>query len=278
MSFSDWNQSTLPKVQGSWNLHAALPAGMDFFIMLSSVCGVFGNGGQSNYAAGNTFQDALAEYRISRGEKAVTLDLGIVLSEGFVAENQHIMERLMRLGLFLPIEQNELLALFDYYCNPSINLAKPFQSQIVTGLELPANMHVKGSEIPLAMRQPLFSHMHQIDSSESGSSKAVEQSLDTKILLLEASSMADAGMIVAEALKVKLSRMMGIPYSDIDLQHRVESYGVDSLVAVELRNWLAKEMNADVAVFEILGGATLAGIGRTVATKSSFRKASWGED
>ena len=37
---------------------------------------------------------------------------------------------------------------------------------------------------------------------------------------------------------------------------RMESYGVDSLVAVELRNWFAKEMAADIAVF-VKGGILL---------------------
>ena len=278
MSFDDWNASTSPKVQGSWNLHAALPTGMDFFIMLSSVCGVFGNGGQSNYAAGNTYQDALAAHRTARDEKAVALDLGIVLSEGFVAENQHVMDRLMRLGLFLPIEQPELFALFDHYCNPAAARAPPFRGQVVTGLELPANMLAKGAEIPLAMRRPLFRQMHQIDASgPGGAAEAAEQALDAKTAFAGAASLAEAATVVAEALKAKLSRMMGIPAGDIDLGHRVESYGVDSLVAVELRNWLAKEMSADVAVFEILGGATLTGVGCTVATKSSYRKASWQE-
>ena len=245
--------------------------------MLSSVCGVFGNGGQSNYAAGNTYQDALAEFRRSRGEKAVALDLGIVLSEGFVAENQHVMDRLLRLGLFLPLEQEELFALFDHYCNPATKLANPSQSQVITGLELPTNMLANGSEIPLAMRKPLFSHMHQIDSSGPGSSRTVEQALDLKATFKKARNLSDAGLVVAEAFKVKLSRMMGIPLGDIDLQHRVESYGVDSLVAVELRNWLAKEFGADVAVFEILGGATLGGVGHTAATKSTFRPSQWEE-
>lgn len=276
MAFDDWVESMQPKVQGSWNLHVALPAVMDFFIMLSSVCGVFGNGGQSNYAAGNTFQDALAEYRRSHGEKAVALDLGIILSEGFVAENQSVMDRLKRVGLFLPIHQNKLFAMFDYYCDPSRGVAKPFQAQVITGLEIPANMLAQGAEVPLAMRRPLFRHMHQIDASGAGSSNAAsEQALDTKQMFTEAESLAEAAAVVAKALKAKLSKIMGIPMDDIDLLHGVESYGVDSLVAVELRNWLAKELSADVAVFEILGGATLAGVGQTVASKSSFRKLSW---
>lgn len=62
----------------------------------------------------------------------------------------------MRLGLFLPLEHDELFALLDYYCDPPKAIAKPFDGQVITGLELPATMLAKGSEIPFAMRQPLF--------------------------------------------------------------------------------------------------------------------------
>ena len=75
-----------PKVQGSWNLHDLLPRGMDFFICLSSVSGVVGGGGQANYAAANTYMDALVRYRTMRGEKATAIDLGWMESEGVAAE------------------------------------------------------------------------------------------------------------------------------------------------------------------------------------------------
>jgi hypothetical protein len=276
MTFREWEESVLPKVQGSWNLHTALPKGMDFFVLLSSVCGISGNAGQSNYAAGNTYQDSLAQYRVSCGEKATAIDLGVVLSEGFVAENAHLMDYLIRLGFILPITLGEFFALLDFYCNPEIEPATD-EAQVVTGLELPARIRAKGSEIPYTLRLPLFRNMHQIDYSSQASVKASEQMLDYKTLFNSANSLAEAGVLVSEGLRRKLSRVLGIPEDNIELQCRVESYGVDSLVAVELRNWLAKEICADVAVFEILGSATLAGVGLTVAAKSSFRKTTWTE-
>ena len=126
------------------------------------------------------------------------------------------------------------------------------------------------------MRQPLFRNMHQIDSSRQVSSNVTEQSADYRTLFEAASSLAGAGVLVSEALRKKLSRVLGISKDSVELINRVESYGVDSLVAVELRNWLAKEMSADVAVFEILGGAALIRVGATVAAKSSFRQSCLG--
>ena len=62
MTWDDWNASTSVKVQESWNLHESLPTGMHFFVMLSSMAGIFGNVAQSSYYAGNIYQDALARY------------------------------------------------------------------------------------------------------------------------------------------------------------------------------------------------------------------------
>jgi acyl transferase domain-containing protein/NADPH:quinone reductase-like Zn-dependent oxidoreductase len=70
MTHDEWSTGTLPKINGTWNLHKSLPADLDFFIMLSSVSGVIGNGGQANYNAGNIFQDYLAHHRHALGTPA----------------------------------------------------------------------------------------------------------------------------------------------------------------------------------------------------------------
>jgi hypothetical protein len=45
MSYDDWITCTRAKIQGSWNLHEALPKHLDFFVMLSSISGIIGNPG-----------------------------------------------------------------------------------------------------------------------------------------------------------------------------------------------------------------------------------------
>lgn len=54
--------------------------------MLSSVTGILGNVSQANYAAGNTFQDALARHRTANGFPTVSVDLGQAMDAGYVAE------------------------------------------------------------------------------------------------------------------------------------------------------------------------------------------------
>lgn len=113
MSFDNYLAANRPKFTGSLNLHELLP-NLDFFVMLSSAAGTVGNASQANYAAGSTFQDALARHRSSMGLPAVAIDLGVVKSVGYVAENKVVAERLTRKD-FTPLEEDEVLRLLEYF-------------------------------------------------------------------------------------------------------------------------------------------------------------------
>ena len=76
----------------------------------------------------------------------------------------------------------------------------------------------------------------------------------------------------------KLSRALSIVPEDIDVSKALHAYGVDSLLAVELRNFFTKELGADVAIFEIMGGASFETVSGTVARKSQFCTAEWRTD
>ena len=139
-------------MQGSWNLHALFPKGMDFFILLSLACGVFGNGRQANYAAGNTYQDALTRYRGALGEKATALDIGALLSERFLTENDSSLRGAVGGGFLPPMSEAELLALLDHCCDSTADISTPLRCQAVTGIETPANIQAKGMEEPFWMQ------------------------------------------------------------------------------------------------------------------------------
>ncbi|TGJ79410.1 hypothetical protein E0Z10_g9357 [Xylaria hypoxylon] len=277
MTCQEWRQSVQPKVQGSWNLHAILPAGLDYFVMLSSTVCIFGNAGQGNYAAGNTFQDALARYRVARGEKAVAIDLGMILDEGWLAERQDIHHRVMQFDHVLPLSQRELFALFDYYCNPKTTFASPTAGQVITGIQLPVMIARAGREIPEVLHRPLFRAMHQIVPKGSDTTATITNKVHNFAgLIKEAVSLEAAGEVVAEALKAKLCKILGLEVQERTINEKMDSFGVDSLIALEVRNWLAKEMRAEMAVYEILGDVKLIDTGLAVAKKSEFRQAHWG--
>jgi len=88
MSYEEWTIPLRPKVQGTWNLHQHFghERPLDFMIFCSSISGLWGKPGQAQYIAGNSYQDALTHYRRAEGLNAVSIDLGIMLDVGVIAE------------------------------------------------------------------------------------------------------------------------------------------------------------------------------------------------
>ena len=97
-----------PKVRGSWNLHELTAhLALDFFIGFSSGAALLGSPGQSNYAAANSFVDALAHLRRSRGQHALSIDWGSWSEVGMAAgigETHRRRWAAMGLGMISPEE------------------------------------------------------------------------------------------------------------------------------------------------------------------------------
>lgn len=272
MSLQNFRATVKPKAQGSWNLHVHLPKDMDFFILLSSSAGIIGARGQSNYAAGNTYQDALARHRVSIGQKCFSLNLGLILSVGYVAERRELMQRLKSLG-YRGIREVELHAILEYLCDPSLGLPSPFNAQIVTGLDISRLIKTrKNADLPYWVRNPLFRDLLQIEIDQAGdSSDQAHQLIDYQARLKAAGSdQAQAGSIISQGLVKMLSRWLSIPEEHIDKQKPVHSFGVDSLVAIEIQYWLVKEMKADVAIFKIMSDDSLDVLSYMAAGASAY--------
>ncbi|KAF5863618.1 hypothetical protein ETB97_009712 [Aspergillus alliaceus] len=282
MQLPDWKASTAPKVSGSWNLHTLLPNDLDFFILLSSVSGIIGHRGQSNYAAGNTYQDALAHYRVSRGQKAISINLGAMIDDGYLAENinKNIKDRLLGTGAMLPVTREIFLTLLETYCNPSLGVLGLGGCQVACGINTPQNIHAQGVDEPGWLQRPLFGALYGIrsQSNKSGSDgdgSRKEKLRDFRQEFIDCSTIPEASLIVTEALISKLSRNRSLVNStdaEIDIHKPIASYGVDSLLAVDIRSWFRKVFQANVPTFEILGGTSFVSMGATVAGRSALKR------
>lgn len=89
MPYEVWTVLVGPKVQGTWNLHKYFghERPLDFMVICSSSSGIYGYPSQAQYAPGNTYQDALAQYRRSQSLKAISVNLGIMRDVGVLAES-----------------------------------------------------------------------------------------------------------------------------------------------------------------------------------------------
>ncbi|TGO26315.1 hypothetical protein BPAE_0062g00360 [Botrytis paeoniae] len=275
MSYEDWDISTRSKVTASWNLHKVLPLDLNFFVLFSSINGIFGGRAQANYAAGNTFKDALAHYRVALGQKAVSIDLGMMVDEGVVAENESVLNFMRRIGHLMDIQEEELLGLLDYYCDPKLPLLSADQAQILVGIEMPSAVLAKGIDLHHSIFRPMFRQLFRVvpeGLNEKGQSQnGAIAILDREGLLRKAASLQDAITLVTEWFSGKIGQILGLAVSDIDTSKPVHAYGIDSLIAIDLKNWLAKEIGADVAVFMLLGNTSIEGLSRVAAEKSRYR-------
>ncbi|GAM42162.1 hypothetical protein TCE0_043f15878 [Talaromyces pinophilus] len=270
MSYDDFQTAVLPKVQGSWNLHEHLPRTMDFFVMLSSATGILGNRSQANYAAGNTYQDCLARYRVSQNLPATSIDLGTVLSVGYVAEHRENMTTLA--NVLEVIREDEIHTLFEYVIDPRCKHEQgPERAQLVVGLTTAEYLRQRGVPPLSYLSYPLFTHLNTTSVSHRHN-KGEDPAHLAVVALPYATTKEEAVTIVRDGIRHKLASLLAIPVDNIDSNKSVSSNGVDSLVAMEFRTWLVKDLGAEVPLLEIMGTESLATVSEKAAIVSRLVK------
>ncbi|RYP47319.1 hypothetical protein DL768_006621 [Monosporascus sp. mg162] len=281
MTFAQWDLTMRSKVQTSWNLHRLLPQNLDFFILLASLAGVTGQMASSNYAAGCSFQDALARYRIAQGQKALSLDMGWMRNIGIIAETGAYQRQRQDANNMQPVDDTELLALLTLCCDPANPAPTPLgaQGQILFGLRTPADILAQGQTPPVLLDRPLFAAFSYVVGSGAaagvkGASRQITHAdQGAATLFNRAGDSAKRKQIVLGALAARLARAMLIPPGDVEPSKPLSNYGVDSLMAVDLRNWIRREFGATISPADIQGGLPIARIADLIVTKSAVGKA-----
>ncbi|EWG35889.1 hypothetical protein FVEG_00079 [Fusarium verticillioides 7600] len=275
MTFQQWNLTMRSKINTSKNLHELLPKDLNFFILLSSLAGVVGQMASANYAGGCAYQDALAKCRRAQGLNALSLDIGWMSNIGIIAEKEEYQRQRQTSNDMQPIDDIELLALLNLCCDPNNPMELPplSEGQVLFGLRTPADILSEGQQPPALLERPLLNAFSFLASSSNTPDQAVDHSENARDTFQKSSDTRERQQVVIRAIAAKLARAMSISPDDVEPSKPLSLYGVDSLMAVELRNWINKEFISTVAVFDIIGSTSIAGIAEVVETRSSIQRA-----
>ena len=246
-----------PKIMGAWHLHT-LTAGMplDFFVMFSSFASIVGNAGQANYVAGNAFLDALAYYRRARGLPALAIDWGVIGDVGHVAASREMTDRLERLGLkAMPLSET-LDALDKLMSGDAVQIGVA---------EVDWKNLFRSTGMRASARYSAFAGDTRLEESRVSASSGVHDILE-----------ADAGVLpslVEAYIRDHLARAMGSVPSRIDTQKSLPNLGIDSLIAVEVRNRINTDLGVNVPLVKLMQNESISTLAAFVADRLLERNA-----
>jgi acyl transferase domain-containing protein/NAD(P)-dependent dehydrogenase (short-subunit alcohol dehydrogenase family)/acyl carrier protein len=239
-----------PKLDAAWHLHE-LTAHMQLssFVLFSSAAGIFGNPGQGNYAAANTFLDALAAHRRAQGAAAMSLAWGVwEQAAGRTLAQLSAVERaqLARSG-FQPIPFAEGLELFELTCELEQPLAVPVRLDMAA-----LRTRARGGTL-----QPLLRNLVRVPAREADG--AARGSLARR---LRAALESERARMALDAVREEVAVVLGYASAQtIDPQRPFRELGFDSLTAVELRNRLCVSTGLRLPATLVFDHPTAAALG-----------------
>jgi acyl carrier protein len=264
MEYDDFMTAIKPKYNGTVNLNDYFGGpSLDSFVMLSSVSSVLGNRGQGNYAAGCAYQDALASTSSNFGTHYMSLNLGLI--EGSDVDVLFPERReYMRSHGVIPVKMAELFALLEYSLSPESR--EHGCKQNMNGFD---RASLSGQMQDISWKTPMLSHLPHVSESKElraggASSSNIEETLSATTTLDSAKT------IICEAIVVKISTLVALDAEDISLELPLADFGLDSLVAIELKNWIVRKLLAPMQTSEILDMPSIQGLAAKIAERSAL--------
>ncbi|MBR8829127.1 MAG: SDR family NAD(P)-dependent oxidoreductase [Gomphosphaeria aponina SAG 52.96 = DSM 107014] len=222
MKLKNLEEVLRPKVRGTWILHQLTKEiNLDFFVGFSSITSVWGSKGQAHYAAGNNFIDMLSHYRRGQGLPGLSINWG--LWAGSIMANEEATSWVKRTGMeTMPPEQ--ALSALELLINSNISQATV------------AKMDWRLFKANYEARRKRY----LLEKIEIGPPEEIAQrnSAQTRELFqkLKAADIKDYQLIIVSYIREQVAKTLGLNQGELDLDQSLNNLGLDSLMAVELRN------------------------------------------
>lgn len=247
-----FNKVLEPKAMGAWNLHQlTLGMDLDFFVMFSSISSIIGNPGQANYAAANALLDAMAHYRKSLDLPATTINWGRLRKVGYVEKHEDLKKLFDKIGLkgFTPNQAMQALGLI---------LAKEVAQASVVRTNWRKLMAGIGGPSSVAMRFSNLLGDEKDDNLLDGDGNRIRETL----LPAEPNERA---AIIQDYILERVSRALATSPSKLDADQPLTDFGLDSLMAIELKNKVESDLEISLPTVELMKGPSIAQLAEIVA-------------
>ena len=237
----DWQRFTkvrTAKVEGAWNLHTLTQnSPLDFFVLFSSAACLVTMPGQGNYAAANAFLDALAHHRRAQGQPALSINWGPWADIGHAATpyGRKAHEGLARLGIerIAPQQGLEMLEMLLQQDLSQVGVVSVNWSQLFLTL-------------PVAEVSPL---LWELKSEAQLQTKKLEvPKSDTILQKLKQQPASDRLPLLIAYIQDEVAKVLRLEPSKLLLEQGFFDMGMDSLMAVELKNRLEVSLGVSLPV------------------------------
>lgn len=275
MSYEEWQAALAPKIAGSWNLHhATAQYPLDFFVVFGSIAGVCGNTGQANYAAATTFLEAFTRYRRQNGLASSIIHLGVVGDAGAASRNPRFLQRVQSIALHVLYEAEVIDGLAAAIKISPSSSASP-SGVIAMGLahtkrrsDLPKEIFLGGRDARFAIYPNLESPSGGVGGNQSSHASALKALLGQ----IQRDPSLTGNRDIEIALIKELGRFVNLNLTgqaqeqdeEDDDTDAMAEIAVDSLMAIEVRNWLRRSLGVEIPTVEINRAGTLGGLVKVV--------------
>jgi len=238
-SLARFTKVLAPKVLGAWQLHTHTQTlALDFFVCFSSISAFLGTPGQGSYAAGNAFLDGLAHYRRAQGLPALSINWGLWADVGMGADRDF-----SGMGKIPPQSGIRILAKLLSSCG-QVGVLRAHWSKLL-------------AFFPSGRVPPFLAHLDR----QAVSALPAPTRLREKVEKLPAAQQLD---FLIDKIRQQSATILGLQVTQLDIHYSLNQVGLDSLMAIELRNRCKQEFDVDVPIEKLIGGSTITQVAELV--------------